>query len=94
MLTFDIRIRIFKSMDIKSQIEKMISNGMTQGDLEKRSGVTQATISRIASGRHRRFKKTTVKKINAVYKEFTEKKSSLLLSFCFVMIIIINQTRG
>lgn len=49
----------------KDIIQSLLSAGDTQAEIEKGSGVSQATISRILNGEHQDPKSSTVNKLAA-----------------------------
>lgn len=44
-------------------IKNLTANGMTQKDIEEKTGISQATISRIASGKHEDPRFSTTQKL-------------------------------
>lgn len=53
----------------KSMVEVLVSHGLTQKQIEERTGISQATISRILNGEHLDPRYSTSQKLRLLVEE-------------------------
>ncbi|ENC2022850.1 transcriptional regulator [Escherichia albertii] len=65
-----------RTLTPKEIIASLNDTGLTQVDIKNRTGISQASISRIASGKNRDPRFSVVRALEALYQEVTETKKA------------------